>query len=74
VLEIVTQKAQDAFTEHSVEKDIATSMKRALEQENSGTWHVVVGRSFGASCTHACKLLYFIKLGSHFVLAFKSAE
>ena len=74
ICDLVLAKAQEAFREHELEKDIATAIKRSLEDEDSVTWHIVVGRSFGASCTHACKFLYFLKVGSHYILAFKSAD
>ena len=74
ICDMVIQKTQEAFQNHSMEKDIATAVKRGMEETDSVTWHIIVGRSFGASCTHACKFLYFVKVGSHYVLAFKSSD
>ncbi|KAG5175910.1 dynein light chain 2 [Tribonema minus] len=45
----------------AVAKDIASDMKKHFDQECGGTWHCVVGRSFGCSVTHETKYLLFFR-------------
>ena len=66
-------EARDKVTH---EKDIATHIKKALDESDGGTWHVIVGAKFGCSVAHASLKMVFFKaedLGHH-VLAFQSYE
>eukprot|EP00611_Tribonema_gayanum_P020664 TRINITY_DN3816_c0_g1_i1.p3 TRINITY_DN3816_c0_g1~~TRINITY_DN3816_c0_g1_i1.p3 ORF type:complete len:103 (-),score=19.42 TRINITY_DN3816_c0_g1_i1:382-690(-) len=58
----------------AVAKDIASDMKKHFDQECGGTWHCVVGRSFGCSVTHETKYLLFFRCEQTYVLLFKSQE
>ena len=53
---LVSSKALD---NHSLEKDVAEEIKRAIDNESEfnmlpgkGPWHCIVGRSFGGAVTH----------------------
>jgi len=43
------ESAEDQFSE---EKEIATAVKKGLDANLTGTWQVVVGRTFGSSLHH----------------------
>ncbi|EXC03953.1 Dynein light chain 2 [Morus notabilis] len=36
-----------AFEKHSVEKDVAESIKKEFDKKHGPTWHCIVGRNFG---------------------------
>ena len=57
-----------------IEKDIATKMKKGFDEKFGGTWHCVVGASYGCSVTHETKYLFFFKFDGHHVLIFQSAD
>lgn len=48
----VVETAADAMVKFVVEKDMAASVKRTLDERYGPTWHVIVGRSFGSYVTH----------------------
>lgn len=58
----------------SIEKDVATSVKKQCDTILTGTWHCVVGRNFGCSITHDTKYVLFMQLDQANVLLFKSLE
>ena len=49
------EAAHAAFEKFTVEKDIATAIKRDMERRHKGTWHCCVGRNFGSFVTHETK-------------------
>merc|ERR1719446_313635 len=49
-------------------------MKKAFDEKFKGTWHCVVGSSFGCSITHETKYLFFFTCAGHSVLIFQSAD
>ena len=59
-------------------KDVAEAIKRDLDAKGSedggafsGSWHCVVGKSFGSYCTHESAGILQFYLGSVAVLVFK---
>ncbi|KAJ1415007.1 neuronal nitric oxidse synthase protein inhibitor [Ochromonadaceae sp. CCMP2298] len=64
-------EAMDKFT---LEKDVATHVKKKCDELLSGTWHCIVGRNFGCSITHDTKYVLFLQVGQMHVLVFKSLE
>ncbi|KAK7679545.1 Dynein light chain [Cerrena zonata] len=44
----ILELSQEATHTYSVEKDIATFLKKELDQLYGPTWHVIVGKSFGS--------------------------
>jgi len=60
--------------ERSIEKDVATLVKKTLDEELTGTWHVVVGESFGCSVTHETKFIAFFQIGLVYFLVFRSLD
>lgn len=45
-----------AFEKYTVEKEIATAIKRDMAKKHPGTWQCVVGRNFGTFVTHETKV------------------
>ena len=41
-----------AFKQFTIEKDVAAHIKKECDRKYGGTWHAVVGRSFGSFVTH----------------------
>ena len=67
----------EAREKHKHEKDVATAVKKALDEAaGGGTWHVIVGAKFGCSVAHASRKMVFFKAedAGHHVLAFQSFE
>ena len=44
--------AATALEKYSIEKDIASAIKKECDQRWQPTWHVVVGKNFGSYVTH----------------------
>lgn len=66
--------AAQASEEAKIEKDVATRIKKALDEQLTGTWHVVVGESYGCSVTHETKFIFFFKIGLVHYLMFRSLD
>lgn len=41
-----------ALEKYSIEKDIASFVKREFDRKHGPTWHAVVGKNFGSFVTH----------------------
>lgn len=63
--------AQQSLT-YKVEKDIATFLKKELDQLYGPTWHVIVGKSFGSYVTHEQGFFSYFYIGELAFLIFKS--
>jgi len=72
--EKVIAKLNEAMDKFSIEKDMATFVKKKCDEEFGGTWHCVVGRNFGCSITHDTKYVLFFQIDQMHVLLFKSLE
>lgn len=67
----IFELAQQALT-YRVEKDIATYLKKELDQVYGPTWHVIVGKSFGSYVTHEQGYFIYFYIGELAFLIFKS--
>eukprot|EP00929_Paragymnodinium_shiwhaense_P093624 TRINITY_DN53836_c0_g1_i1.p1 TRINITY_DN53836_c0_g1~~TRINITY_DN53836_c0_g1_i1.p1 ORF type:complete len:108 (+),score=27.39 TRINITY_DN53836_c0_g1_i1:154-477(+) len=70
----VFEQAREALTAHKIEKDQATAIKRKCEEEYKGTWHCVVGKSYGVSVANETGFLIFFKIGKVNFLAFQTLD
>lgn len=68
------QKAFDALAAHKIEKDQAAQIKRAFEEKFSGTWHCVVGKSYGCSIANETGFVVFFRMDKSNVLLFQSLD
>lgn len=68
------EKGREALATHRVEKDQAAHLKRALEANNGGLWHVVIGSSFGMSVSHENNALLLFRIGKAHILAFQTFD
>ena len=64
-----------ALSHHSIEKDIATYMKRKFDElYPKTTWHCIAGKGFGCSIAYSTQFLIFFQVDQMYFLLFKSAE
>nr|CCC93807.1 putative dynein light chain [Trypanosoma congolense IL3000] len=71
VLEMVNVILDNLPPDHMY-KDIATLLKRQLDETQKGTWHVIVGSHFGANVTNDAETLVNLKIDDMYVLIFRS--
>mmetsp|Transcript_8375 Transcript_8375/g.21623 ORF Transcript_8375/g.21623 Transcript_8375/m.21623 type:complete len:92 (-) Transcript_8375:418-693(-) len=64
--------AQEAIVSYIVEKDMANFIKKEFDKKYSPTWHVIIGKNWGAFVTHATKNFIYFYLGDMAILLFKS--
>eukprot|EP01039_Chlorochromonas_danica_P006545 gene6545-7219_t len=64
----------EALDKSTIEKDVATFVKKKCDEHLSGTWHCVIGRNFGCSITHDTKYVLFLQVDQLHGLIFKSLE
>jgi len=65
----VATRALESLT---VERDIASFIKKEFDKVHSPTWHCIVGRSFGSYVTHETKHFIYFYIGSTAILLFKA--
>ncbi|KAK7199933.1 dynein light chain [Novymonas esmeraldas] len=53
-------------------KDVASKLKRRLDTAYRGTWHVIVGKHFGANVTNDDDTLINVKINGVYFLAMRS--
>ncbi|KPA80174.1 putative dynein light chain [Leptomonas pyrrhocoris] len=73
--EEVVEHAQcvlDAMPAEYASKDVAAKLKQRLDTAYGGTWHVIVGRHFGANVTHDADTLINMKIDGVYFLALRS--
>ncbi|KAL9268598.1 Dynein light chain 2, cytoplasmic-like protein [Drosera capensis] len=61
-----------AFEKHSVEKDVAETIKKEFDEKHGPTWHCIVGRNFGSYVTHETNHFVYFYMDHKAVLLFKS--
>lgn len=64
--------ASQALQKYTVEKDIASYIKKEFDRKYNPTWHCVVGRNFGSYVTHEVRNFIYFYFGQVAVLLFKS--
>lgn len=57
---------------YSIEKDIATFLKKEMDQQYGPTWHAIVGKLFGSYVTHEQGWFIYFCIGDLSFLLFKS--
>ncbi|CEM08046.1 unnamed protein product [Vitrella brassicaformis CCMP3155] len=72
MLELAIAKAQQAQEVCATEKDVATYIKKAFEENYEKTWHVVVGRNFSTYVTHEQQMYAYFYLGQMGVCIWKT--
>ncbi|KAG8340994.1 putative Dynein light chain type 1 [Trypanosoma vivax] len=71
VLELALDVLDNLPSEHMY-KDVATALKRKLDETEKGTWHVIAGSHFGANVTNDAETLVNMKIDDMYVLVFRS--
>jgi dynein light chain LC8-type len=66
VIEIASNalRSQEKSEKPIYHKDIAEMIKKDLDAHKSGTWNVIVGRSFGSFVTHETKTAIHFFIGN----------
>lgn len=64
--------AREAVSSYTAEKDIATFLKKELDNAYGPTWHVIAGRSFGSYVTHEQGFFAYFYIGDLAIMVFKS--
>ena len=64
----------EAMGKFTIEKDMATFVKKKCDEQFGGTWHCVVGHNFGCSITHDTKFVLFFQVDLTHILLFKSLD
>ncbi len=70
--EAVVKCAKNAMTKYTIEREIASHIKKEFDQKDGPTWHCIVGKHFGSYVTHDAKHFIYFYLGQTAVLLFKS--
>eukprot|EP00382_Lankesteria_abbotti_P004610 CAMPEP_0113846836 /NCGR_PEP_ID=MMETSP0372-20130328/1527_1 /TAXON_ID=340204 /ORGANISM="Lankesteria abbotti" /LENGTH=96 /DNA_ID=CAMNT_0000816021 /DNA_START=59 /DNA_END=349 /DNA_ORIENTATION=- /assembly_acc=CAM_ASM_000359 len=61
-----------ALDKYTVEKDIASFIKKEFDKKHNPTWHCIVGRNFGSYVTHESRNFIYFYIGQVAILLFKS--
>ena len=64
--------ASAGLAKYTVEKDVASHIKKEMEKAHNSTWHCFVGRNFGSNITHEVKHFIYFYMGQVAILLFKS--
>lgn len=64
--------AQKAISQHQMERDIASYVKKEFERRYTPTWQCIVGRNFGADVVHENKNLIYFYVGQVSILLWKT--
>merc|ERR1712154_263786 len=64
---------KSAFKTSRVEKDAASTIKKAFDEKIFGsTWHCIIGKHFAVSVQFDTQHFTFFKMDQHYILLFKS--
>uniref|UniRef100_A0A7S1CML1 Dynein light chain n=1 Tax=Bicosoecida sp. CB-2014 TaxID=1486930 RepID=A0A7S1CML1_9STRA len=74
MVDFVVATAQEALKENKIAKDIATAIKRKCDEVHAGSWHAIVGQSYGVSLTHETTYLVFFTIGLQNFCVFKTLD
>lgn len=66
------QSVLDSMPAEHAYKDVAAKLKRRLDTAYGGTWHVIVGKHFGANVTNDDDTLINIQINGVYFLAMRS--
>ena len=64
--------AKEAISKYTVEKDIASYIKKEFDKSYNPTWHCIVGKNFGSFVTHEAGNFIYFYIDQMAVLLFKS--
>jgi len=70
--EVAGDVARRALSQFTVERDIASYIKKEFDQRYGQTWHCIVGASYGSYVTHDTKHFIYFHLGPFAILLWKS--
>jgi dynein light chain LC8-type len=62
----------DAFRKFTIEKDIATFIKKEADRKFGPTWHCIVGRNFTSSMTYEAQGLFYCYLEKNAIMIWRA--
>ncbi|ETO30827.1 hypothetical protein RFI_06293 [Reticulomyxa filosa] len=62
---------KQALEKLTIEKDVASHIKKEFDKKHGPTWHCVVGRNFGSYVTHETKHFIYFYIDQVAILLFK---
>mmetsp|Transcript_66847 Transcript_66847/g.161650 ORF Transcript_66847/g.161650 Transcript_66847/m.161650 type:complete len:118 (-) Transcript_66847:269-622(-) len=74
MVDFVVGTAQEALKENKIAKDVATAIKKKCDEEMTGSWHAIVGQSYGVSITHETTYIVFFTIGLLNFCVFKTLD
>ncbi|CAF1563713.1 unnamed protein product, partial [Adineta ricciae] len=63
--------AAEAFHAFNNEKEVASHIKKEFDKRYNGTWHCIVGRSFGSFVTHERQCFIYFTLEPFDIVLYK---
>mmetsp|Transcript_51378 Transcript_51378/g.142229 ORF Transcript_51378/g.142229 Transcript_51378/m.142229 type:complete len:113 (+) Transcript_51378:201-539(+) len=72
--DFVAAAAQEAQQKFKIEKDMATHVKKKMDEKEGGTWHAIAGQSYGVSLTHETQYLVFFTVETTNFCVFKTID
>ncbi|CAH8469142.1 unnamed protein product [Schistosoma turkestanicum] len=72
MLQFAVDVAAEAMAKYTVEKDIASCIKKKFDETHGTTWHCIVGKDFGSFVTHEDGSFIYFYLGDHAIVLFKA--
>mmetsp|Transcript_8027 Transcript_8027/g.19332 ORF Transcript_8027/g.19332 Transcript_8027/m.19332 type:complete len:90 (+) Transcript_8027:138-407(+) len=72
MLDYIVAKTIVAQEQFNSEKEIASFLKKEMQDIYQATWHVVIGRFFGSYVTHEKNCYCYFYVGQMGVLAWKT--
>ncbi|CAH8469400.1 unnamed protein product [Heterobilharzia americana] len=70
--QLAVDTAAIAMEKHSIEKDIASYIKKEFDKQYPGAWQCIVGKDFGSYVTHEVNNFIYFYLQNVAVLLFKA--
>lgn len=63
-----------AVEKYTIEKDIASFIKKEYEKKYSPSWHCIVGKDYGCFITHESHHFMYLSVKQFAILLFKSGN
>jgi dynein light chain LC8-type len=74
VKDVAVAEANATLRNFTIEKDMASHIKKHFDKTFEGTWHCVVGKNFGCSVAYDADCMLFFQIEQHYFLLFKSTD
>ena len=72
MVEDVVQLTKEGIKQYNVERECAQYIKKEMDKKYGTTWHVIIGKEYGAYVSHESKGFVHFQLGDYNVILFKT--